>query len=87
MYLYPENNIGTIFYNNKKGKDKHVTEWKINRAVFFSRIEGETWHSYESDSNNDRITLVFNLMTKEKNLKKILDIEKKIIYLVSLGTK
>ena len=77
VYLYPENNIGTIFYNTKNGKDKNVIEWKINRAVFFSRIERETWHSYEADSASDRITLIFNLMTKEKNLKKVLDIEKK----------
>ena len=77
VYLYPENNIGTMFYNTKNGKDKNVVEWKINRAVFFSRIERETWHSYEADSNNDRITLIFNLMTKDKNLKKVLDIEKK----------
>jgi hypothetical protein len=77
VYLYPEKNIGTIFYNTKNGKDKNVTEWKINRAVFFSRIERETWHSYEADSNNDRITLIFNLMTKEKNMKKVLDIDKK----------
>ena len=77
VYLYPENNIGTMFYRTKNGRDKNVVEWKINRAVFFSRIERETWHSYEADSNNDRITLIFNLMTKDKNLKKVLDIEKK----------
>ena len=77
VYLYPQTNIGTIFYNTKNGKEKKVTEWKVNRAVFFSRIERETWHSYEADSANDRITLIFNLMTKEKNLKKVFDIEKK----------
>ena len=77
VYLHPENNIGTMFYNTKNGKDKNVVEWKINRAVFFSRIERETWHSYEADSNNDRITLIFNLMTKDRNMKKVLDIDKK----------
>ena len=87
IYLYPENNIGTIFYNNKNGKDKNVTEWKINRAVFFSRIERETWHSYEADSDNDRIALIFNLMTKEKNLKKVFDIEKKNYFLGKLRYK
>ena len=74
VYLYPEKNVGTIFYNTKNGKDKNVTEWKINRAVFFSRIERETWHSYAADNANDRITLIFNLMTKEKNFKKVLEI-------------
>ena len=87
IYLYPENNIGTIFYNTKNGKDKNATEWKINRAAFFSRIERETWHSYEADSDNDRIALVFNLMTKEKNLKKVLDIEKKNYFLGKLRYK
>ena len=87
VYLYPENNIGTIFYNTKNGKDKNVIEWKINRAVFFSRIERETWHSYEADSANDRITLIFNLMTKEKNLKKVLDIEKKNYFFGKLRYK
>ena len=87
VYLYPENNIGTIFYNTKNGKDKSVTEWKINRAVFFSRIERETWHSYEADSDNDRITLIFNLMTKEKNMKKVLDVEKKNYFISKLRYK
>ena len=77
IYLYPEKNVGTIFYNTKSGKDKNVIDWKINRAVFFSRKERETWHSYEADDVNDRITLIFNLMTKEKNFKKVLEIEKK----------
>ena len=77
IYLYPEKNIGTIFYNTKGGKDKNITDWKINRAVFFSRKERETWHSYEADSKNDRITLIFNLITKEKNLKRVLEVENK----------
>ena len=77
IYLYPEKNIGTIFYNTKSGKDKNITDWKINRAVFFSRKERVTWHSYEADSENDRITLIFNLITKEKNLKRVLELENK----------
>lgn len=77
VYLYPEKNDGTIFYNSKSGEDKKIIEWKINRAVFFSRVERETWHSYQANSANDRITVIFNLMTKEKNLKKVLDIENK----------
>ena len=87
VYLYPEKNIGTIFYNTKDGQDKNVTEWKINRAVFFSRIERETWHSYEADNTNDRIALIFNLMRKEKNLKKVFDIEKKNYFIGNLRYK
>ena len=86
IYLYPEKNVGTIFYNSKSGKDKDVVEWKINRAVFFSRKERETWHSYEAD-NNDRVTLIFNLMTKEKNIKKVLKIENKNYFISKLRYK
>ena len=52
-----------------------------NRAVFFSRKERETWHSYQGDGVNDRIALVFNLMTNK--IKKVYEIEKKIILLAN----
>tara|TARA_B110000003_G_scaffold269276_1_gene300067 strand:+ start:236 stop:877 length:642 start_codon:yes stop_codon:yes gene_type:complete len=87
IYLYPEKNIGTIFYNTKNGSDKNVIDWKINRAVFFSRKERETWHSYEADNKNDRITLIFNLMTKEENYKKVLEIEKRNYFIGKLRHK
>ena len=77
IYLFPEKNTGTIFYNSKKGDNKTIIDWKPNRAVFFSRKERETWHSYEGDGVNDRIALVYNLMTFKKNIKKVLEIEKK----------
>ena len=64
IYLYPEKNSGTSFYSDKKGSEKKTIEWKANRAVFFSRKERETWHSYEGDGLNNRIALVYNLMTK-----------------------
>tara|TARA_Y200000002_G_C22629645_1_gene641900 strand:- start:206 stop:844 length:639 start_codon:yes stop_codon:yes gene_type:complete len=64
IYLYPEKNSGTSFYSDKKGSEKKTIEWKPNRAVFFSRKERETWHSYEGDGLNNRIALVYNLMTK-----------------------
>ena len=75
IYLSPENNSGTIFYNNKKGQNKTEIDWKLNRAVFFSRKERETWHSYEGDKKNDRVALVYNLMTTK--IKKVFQIEKK----------
>ena len=48
-----------------KGANKRIIEWKQNRAVFFSRNERETWHSYEGDGSSNRIALVYNLMTKK----------------------
>lgn len=82
IYLYPENNSGTVFYNSKSGDNKTSIEWKQNRAVFFSRKERETWHSYEGDQINDRVALVYNLMTHEQNIKKVCEIENKN-YLIS----
>ncbi len=75
IYLKPNKNTGTIFYSNKKGDDKQEIEWKINRAVFFSRSEKNTWHSYEGDGVSDRIALVYNLMTNK--IKDVYKIEKK----------
>lgn len=84
IYLYPERNKGTIFYNKKSGEGKNEINWKINRAVFFSRKERMTWHSYQGDKINDRIALVFNLMTERKNIRKVCQIEKKNYFLCIL---
>ena len=75
VYIRPKKNSGTIFYENKKGDRKKIVDWKINRAVFFSRIEKETWHSYKGDGNSNRIALVYNLMTNR--IKEVYNIEKK----------
>lgn len=67
IYLKPKKNSGTIFYSSKRGANKKIIKWKQNRAVFFSRIERESWHSYQGDGKNNRITLVYNLMTNRVN--------------------
>ena len=81
IYLYPEKNIGTFFYSNKKGKDKRTVEWKQNRAVFFSRKERESWHSYESDGLSSRFVLTYKFKTKR--LKDVFKVEDKS-YLMGL---
>tara|TARA_B110000914_G_C15297398_1_gene369438 strand:- start:38 stop:682 length:645 start_codon:yes stop_codon:yes gene_type:complete len=63
IYIKPEINSGTLFYANKKGDKKKQIDWKINKAVFFSRKEQTTWHSFEGDGKSNRIALVYNLMT------------------------
>ena len=78
IYLYPKKNSGTIFYSNKKGDEKKNVEWIQNRAVFFSRIEKKTWHSFEGDGISNRIALVYNLMTYK--IKEVYKIEKKNYY-------
>ena len=63
IYLKPEINTGTIIYKNKKGENPNEIEWKKNRALFFSRTEDASWHNYKGDGKNNRIVLVYNLMT------------------------
>ena len=75
IYLNPNKNYGTKFYSSKDGKEEETIEWKKNRAVFFSRIERETWHSYEGNQQEERKVLVYNLATKR--LKEVFKIEKK----------
>ena len=43
VYLLPENNSGTVFYDDKNGEGKTEMGWKQNRAVFFSRKEKTTF--------------------------------------------
>ncbi len=42
IYLKPEKNLGTIFYDSKKDHNRTMVPWKQNRAVFFSRREKES---------------------------------------------
>lgn len=65
IYLKPEINSGTLFYSSKDGQNEREIEWKQNRAVFFSRKERETWHSYEGDGINNRVVLVYNLVSNK----------------------
>ena len=81
IYINPEKNYGTKFYASKTDINGKEIEWKRNRAVFFSRKERETWHSYEGDKINTRVALVYNLMTND--VRSVCKIEKKS-YLLSL---
>ena len=60
-------------------------KWKQNKAVFFSRKEKETWHSYEGDKRNNRVVLVYNLMTR--NLKSVYKVENKSFFLGKIRQK
>lgn len=65
VYLAPEENAGTIVYDNRKGNNPTNVAWKQNRALIFSRREGRTWHGYKGDGRNNRLALVYNLMTND----------------------
>ena len=73
VYLKPQNNTGTIIYDDKKGNNPKEIEWKKNRGLFFSRTEKISWHNYKGDGKNNRIVLVYNLMTK--NTKAVCELE------------
>ena len=75
IYIKPEKNSGTVFYKTKSGKGKNEIKWEVNKAIFFSRSERETWHSYSGDGITNRVTIVYNLMTKDT--KKVFAIEGK----------
>ncbi len=79
VYLKPNINSGTSFYKNKKGDGKKEILWKQNRAVFFSRKERETWHSYKGDGKNNRLALVYNLMTND--IRKVCKLENKSFFI------
>ncbi len=78
IYISPQSNKGTSFFEDKKGRNEKYINWKPNRAVFFSRKERETWHSYEGDNLNHRIVLVYNLMTNK--IREVYKVEKKNYY-------
>ena len=78
IYISPQSNRGTSFFEDKKGTNEKYIDWKPNRAVFFSRKERETWHSYEGDNLNHRIVLVYNLMTNK--IREVYKVEKKNYY-------
>ena len=65
IYLAPKQGEGTHFYNDKNGNGKKTIEWNINRAVFFSRHEHYSWHSFDNKSEEVRRVLIYNLMTND----------------------
>lgn len=85
IYIKPTKNTGTIFCKNKNGDEKKIIDWRINRAVFFSRKERETWHFYKGDGESNRIALVYNLMTNR--IKDVYRIEGKNYFLGNLRYK
>ena len=73
IFLSPKESVGTKFYKNKNGDGENSIDWKVNRAVFFSRLENESWHSFNNGENGVRRVLIYNLMTYD--VKKVCEIE------------
>ena len=83
IYLKPENNFGTIIYPcpNYALFDGRIVSpsegfginWKVNRALIFSRIHQKTWHSYQGDGKSNRLTFVINVGTDK--VEEVMEIE------------
>ena len=57
-YITPEINVGTKMYTNQDEKAfVKEAEWKPNNTFIFCGQQNKTWHSYESDQTQQRITL------------------------------
>ena len=72
-----------FFFHLKKARVQSFTktkrrensiEWKVNRGVFFSRLENHSWHSFNNGENGVRRVLIYNLMTYD--VKRVCEIEK-----------
>ena len=65
-YITPEKNVGTKMYT-AQNEDAFVKEapWQPNSTFIFCGQERKTWHSYESNQSEQRITL--NLFITKRN--------------------
>lgn len=62
-YITPEKNIGTKMYSAQDEKSfVKEAKWQPNSTFIFCGQAGKTWHSYESDQIEQRITLNLFLM-------------------------
>ena len=66
-YVTPTKNIGTKMYT-KQDENAFVkeAEWVPNTTFIFCGQQNKTWHSYESNQNEQRITLNLFLMKQNK---------------------
>jgi len=67
VYISPDQNIGTRLYT-KCSEASYVgtVPWQPNLALIFCGQTDVTWHSYQSDSVSNRITLNFFIKSSVK---------------------
>ncbi len=65
LYVSQEN-IGTMLYSSSDKDNSFEVEWKPNRLFVFSRTD-DSWHSWSSNNNN-RATLVWNIMLDKQSI-------------------
>lgn len=68
VYIAPCQNVGTLMYKNQNDSAYMKSiPWTPNTAFVFCGKENTTWHSYESDISNNRVTL--NLFVRRRSIK------------------
>ena len=60
VYLSPQENVGTKFYENGKGDGMYEDPWKVNCGYIFCRSEN-SWHNYENPQSNIRWVAMYNI--------------------------
>ena len=65
-YITPDVNCGTMMYTeNSAGSLAKEAPWAPNSTMIFCGVHNETWHSYESTENSNRVTLNFFIKHKQ----------------------
>jgi len=66
IYVSPQVNTGTLFYENKEGDGRYEDTWEPNCGYIFMRSK-DSWHNYENtDPDNLRWVWMFNAMSNVK---------------------
>lgn len=65
LYVSPEKNLGTTMTSDRYSEDPIIVEWKQNRLHCFVRDLENTWHNYQADGENERVTVNFCLRPNE----------------------
>jgi hypothetical protein len=67
-YVSPEKNVGTKMYKTNNAQSfVREADWKENTTFIFCGQAGQTWHSYESDQDCNRLTLNLFIQKTRKN--------------------
>jgi hypothetical protein len=61
VYISPEDNVGTRFYENGDGHGMYEDPWKVNCGYIFCRSD-TSWHNYLNPQNNIRWVAMYNIM-------------------------
>ncbi len=61
VYLSPQENVGTKFYEDGKGHGMYEDPWKVNCGYIFCRSEN-SWHNYENPQDNIRWVAMYNII-------------------------